>query len=112
MLYDFGRMLMDGENHTQDVIVQGDRVEGSWWHKEGHNPAPDDLGSMWETRPDVLVVGTGSYGNMRVPEETREFASSLGIELRSAPTTEVVGDFNDLASDPSRKAAAAFHLTC
>ncbi len=111
-LYDFGRMVVDGESHTKDVIVHGDRIEGSWWRKEGHNLAPEDLGSVWERRPDVLVVGTGFYGNMRVPDETRRFAQSLGIELRAAPTAEAVADFNDLAQDPSRKVTAAFHLTC
>ncbi|MDP6121788.1 MAG: MTH938/NDUFAF3 family protein [Rhodospirillales bacterium] len=94
------------------MVVHPDRVEDSWWRKEGHNLAPGDLGSVWETRPDVLVVGTGFHGNMRVPEEIRRFSRSLGIELRAAPTCQTVTDFNDLASDPSRKVSAAFHLTC
>ena len=111
-LYDFGKMVVDGESHRHDVIVHPDRIEGSWWRKEGHNLVVEDLGSVWESRPDILVVGTGYYGNMRVPEETREFARSLGIELRAAKTTDAVKAFNDLAEDPSKTIAAAFHLTC
>ncbi len=35
-VYDFGKIIVDGKTHTRDVIIYPERVEGSWWQKEGH----------------------------------------------------------------------------
>ncbi len=67
---------------------------------------------MWDARPDTLVVGTGYYGNMVVPEETLEYVRSQGIEIVAARTSEAVDTFNKFQSDPKRKVVAALHLTC
>src|SRR5439155_5489531 len=33
--YSFGRILVDGQEHTRDVIVLPGRVVGDWWRREG-----------------------------------------------------------------------------
>ncbi len=47
-LYDFGKIVVDGETHTRDVIIHPGRVEGSWWRKEGHRLQVDDLEHAWD----------------------------------------------------------------
>ena len=111
-VYDFGKIIVDGETHTRDVIIYPERVEGSWWRREGHRLFVEDLEHIWDARPDTLVVGTGYYGNMVIPEKTLEHARSQGIEIIGARTSEAVATFNELQSDPKRTVVAALHLTC
>ncbi len=110
-LYDFGKIVVDGETHTRDVIIHPGRVEGSWWRKEGHCLRVEDLSGVWESGPDTLVVGTGYYGNMAVPEETLDYARSRGVEIIAAITPDAVSTFNRL-SVSGKRIVAALHLTC
>jgi len=114
--YDFGILRIDGKEYHSDVIIYPDsscgdcRVDGSWWRKEGHRVDRADLESVVKARPDVLVVGTGYYGCMEVPTETRELLKDAGIELCIEPTVQACDRYNQLK--PVRKVAAALHLTC
>jgi len=108
--YRFGRMVVDGKSHIRDLILLPDRVVANWWRKEGHRLLPDDLGEVLAAAPEVLVVGTGAFGMMRVAPETEEALRSAGVELRVAPTEEAMRIYNDIRE--RRRTAGAFHLTC
>ena len=110
-LYDFGRIVVDGETHGRDVIIHPDRVEGSWWRTEGHRLDVQDLERVWDSEPETLVVGTGYYGNMRIPRETLDFVRSRGIEVIAQPTPDAVETFNTLQTDSGRRVVAVLHLT-
>jgi len=111
-LYDFGRIVVDGESHTRDVIIHPDWVEGSWWRKDGHRLEIEDLSAVWDEAPDVLIIGTGYHGNMVVSDATREHATARGIELLAARTPEAVELFNRLQANQDKRVLAALHLTC
>ena len=108
--YAFGSMVVDGEPHTRDLILLPDRVVGNWWRKEGHRLDVADLQAVLDAAPEVLVVGTGAYGLMQVPEGTRRAVEAVGIELRAARTGEAWQVYNDLRGQ--QRTAGAFHLTC
>ena len=108
--YSFGSITIDGRRYTSDVIIYPDRVDSSWWRKEGHNLHIVDLKDIINAKPEVLVVGTGSPGLMKVPKETISHLESKGIEVHVSLTAKAVELFNKLQSD--KKVIAAFHLTC
>jgi hypothetical protein len=108
--YAFGSMVVDGEPHTRDLILLPDRVVGNWWRKEGHRLDVADLQAVLDAAPEVLVVGTGAYGMMQVPEGTCHAVAAAGIELRAARTGEAWQVYNDLRE--RQPTAGAFHLTC
>lgn len=114
--YDFGRLRVDGKEYHRDLILYpedtpgGLRVNPNWWRQEGHRLDKKDLEEVVRARPEVLVVGTGYHGCMKVPKETIEFLNSLGIELHAKPTKEACQEYNQLKD--SRKVVAALHLTC
>ena len=110
--YAFGRIVIDGTAYTSDVIIHSDRVDAAWWRKDGHNLCAADLDGVWDTAPDSVIVGTGAYGRMAVPEETRAYARSRGAELHAAPTAEAVALFRRLSAESGKKVVAALHLTC
>ncbi len=41
--YRFGHLVVDGEEHTRDVIVLPERVFGDWWRADGHRLVVSDL---------------------------------------------------------------------
>jgi len=108
--YRFGTITVDGQRHTQDLIILPERVVAGWWRKEGHVLHPDDLTAVLEAVPEVLIVGTGAYGMMRVTEETSRALEAAGIRLIAAPTAEAVETYNQLREEA--RVAAALHLTC
>lgn len=108
--YDFGRIVINGRRYTTDLIVFPDRVKDGWWRKEGHNLHIEDLDEAVQDTPEVLIVGTGHSGLMKIPAETREYVESKEIELIAQRTAEACKTFNRLVK--SKKVVAALHLTC
>ena len=109
--YDFGRIVIDGVTYTTDVIVLGDRVKDSWWRNEGHVLHVSDISDAVEAfAPEVVIVGTGYMGMMKVPKETAQYFQTRGIELHVKKTKEACGLFNTLSK--SKRALAGLHLTC
>lgn len=111
--YDFGLIVIKGRRYTSDVIVFPERVIESWWRKEGHRIYVEDLKEILdrEPRPEVLVVGTGYYGIVKISPEVETVLKSEGIELVAQPTKEACQTFNKLLKS-NRRVAGAFHLTC
>jgi hypothetical protein len=108
--YSFGSITIEGKTYTSDVIIYPDKVNSSWWRKQGHYLQPVDLEDVVNAKPDVVVIGTGAVGVMQVPEETIKFLESKGIEVHVAKTAQAVEIYNSISKD--KKAVAALHLTC
>ena len=111
--YEFGVMIIDGKKYTSDVVVLPDRVVKSWWREEGHRLCVEDLQDVLnvEPKPEVLVVGTGYYGLVKISSEVKNTLESSRIELVAKPTTDACQTVNELLKS-NLKVAAAFHLTC
>ncbi len=109
--YSFGRLTIAGKVYTRDVIVFPERVREGWWRREGHSLCLEDLKEVLDWKPEVLVIGTGAYGAMKVPKSLVRSIESLGIRLVAKPTREAIEEFNRLLK-AGVKAAAALHLTC
>ncbi|MFW6115633.1 MAG: Mth938-like domain-containing protein [Chloroflexota bacterium] len=108
--YNFGHMVVDGQEHTNDLILLPDRVIPNWWCDQGHRLSAGDLEQVVDAQPEVLVVGTGASGVMDVPAETRRAVEEAGIELHVARTGQAWKRYNQLQEE--RPTAGAFHLTC
>jgi hypothetical protein len=108
--YKFGSIVIEGRKYTSDVIIYPDRVDDSWWRKEGHSLCPEDLEGPLAASPEVLIIGRGKVGIMRIPEETRRFIESKGIELIALRTGPACEEYNKLSA--RKKVVAGLHLTC
>lgn len=109
--YGFGKMVVDGVEYRADLIVHNDGVLPDWWRKEGHRLAVEDLRDVIErVNPEVVVVGKGRFGMMKISPEFERFLKERGVELRAANTGRAVEIFNELVK--SRRVVGAFHLTC
>jgi hypothetical protein len=108
--YSFGTIIVNGRRYTSDLIIYPDRVESSWWRKEGHNLCMGDLQDVLRYGPEVLVIGQGKPGLMAVGAEIVEQLAQRGIEVHTAPTAKAVKLYNRLSLE--KKTVAALHLTC
>jgi hypothetical protein len=108
--YTFGRIVIDGKTYTSDVIIYKDKVDDNWWRKSGHLLQKEDLKDIIDYEPEVIIIGTGASGLMKVPDETKEFIESNGIEVITAETDKAYKEFNNLCK--KKRIVAAFHLTC
>jgi len=109
--YQFGKIVIDGVSYNSDIIILAGTVQSGWWRKQGHSLAIEDLASVIDAKPSVLVVGCGASGLMQVPEQVRRFLQENGIQLEAADTYQAVRRFNEL-TQAGADVAAAMHLTC
>lgn len=109
--YSFGRIEIGGRIYTADVIITPEQVVEGWRRQRGHSLAISDLAEIIAAKPDILVVGTGYYGRMAIPEGTRRYLQAQGLRMQQAYTGKAVAEFNRLQQESAR-VVAALHLTC
>jgi hypothetical protein len=107
--YSFGRVEVDGREHTRDVIVLPDRVFADWWRRDGHSLVIEDLEEVLDDLPERLIVGCGAHGRLHPDPSVVEALRRRGVKMEALPTGEAVQRYGEL--DPVRT-AAALHLTC
>jgi len=106
----FGHITIDGKKYSSDVIIYPENVDASWWRKEGHNLHIEDLAGVVEAKPEVVIIGKGSFGVMRVRKEIISFLESKGIAVYAERTGKAVELFNELQKE--KTVVAALYLTC
>jgi len=108
--YQFGLVVVNGKKYISDVIIFPERVRDDWWRKAAHQLCLDDIAEVLTESPQVLVVGTGASGLMRVLPEVRQVVDAQGTELIVEPTGKACNTYNQLCH--SQKVVAALHLSC
>jgi hypothetical protein len=107
-----GHVVVDGVEHTRDVIVLPDRVVGEWWRRDGHSLVVDDLDEVLDELPERLIVGCGYAGQLRPSDAVTEELRRRGTEVEALRTEDAVARYQELAAENPAAVAAALHLTC
>ena len=108
--YQLGSVVINGTAYDSDCLILGESVRAGWWRKQGHSLQVEDLPTLLEHHPRVLIVGTGYSGVLKVEQEVERALQSRGIELVVARTEDACHEFN--ARGGGRGVVAALHLTC
>ena len=108
--YHFGMMTVNGQKYTSDLIIFPDKIKDSWWRKSGHRLSLQDLEDVLRAKPEILVIGTGFTGLMKVEEDVKNYAHKKGITLIVERTQKAVQKYNQFVA--SGRTIGAFHLTC
>ncbi len=108
--YTFGRVVIDGRAYTKDLIIFPERINPSWWRKEGHLLQLEDLEEVIKEKPELLIIGTGYHGVLEVPEGLSSALRAKGIEVIVKKTAEAVEIYNKRYG--TKKTVACLHLTC
>ena len=109
--FSFGSMTIEGVRYSEDLIVFPEYVSPGWIREEGHKLGIQDLREVIEEQPEMIVIGKGAAGCMKVPPVLVEELRAEGIEVICANTKEAIEIFNEKTIQ-GRKVIGAFHLTC
>ena len=108
--FKFGLITIGGKRYSSDVMIFPDRVRGDWRRGNGHRLCLGDLAEVISERPDVIIIGTGVAGLMKVLPEVREAVDNLGIKLITETTDKACRTYNRLCY--SVRVVAALHISC
>ncbi len=110
--YSFGCMERNGKQYTADLIIYPDgNIQDSWWRKEGHLLQHADILAILDAKPEIIVVGSGAAGIMRLAAGLKELLEKQGVELLAQKTAKAYVSFNQYWQQ-GKKVAGCFHLTC
>ena len=108
----FGRMSIDGQTYTSDLLIFPDgRVQDGWWRRRGHVLGVDDIMALVDDSLDLIVAGTGTSGRMRPEVDLSPFLREKGIEYIAEPNSRAIPIYNQKVT-MGLKVGACFHLTC
>ena len=108
--YHFGQIVISGRKYSSDVIIFPDRVQDTWRRSSSHQLSLKDIAEVIAENPEVLIVGTGAAGLVKVLPEVKQATEAQGIKLIAEPTGDACNTYNSLSH--SQKTVAALHLTC
>jgi hypothetical protein len=108
--YKFGKIMINDSLYQTDLIVFTDHIQENWWRENGHLLTITDLKIVINYKPEVLIIGTGMYGLMRVEEAVISKLKEKGIKkILIEKTKNACEAYN---KEISSKKVAALHITC
>ena len=108
--YKFGKIVINGSEYHSDIIIYKDSIDDKWWRRESHNLRIEDIDKILDNIPEILIIGTGYYGLMKVPLELIKYLEANNMEVIIKKTKDACDEYNTLHQ--KKKVVAAFHLTC
>lgn len=116
--YKFGSITISGKTYTEDVEVRWTDEVLKWWRKEGHIVDVEDVKRAIGESPDIIIIGTGESGTVKITEEAKKEIQSKGIKLIIDLTEQATKTFNirkeesEEEEGEQEKVIGLFHLTC
>ena len=105
----FGSLLVDGRKYNNDLVISwnGDVKD----RPSNHDFTSAEMESILISDPDVVVVGTGHSGMLKVAHDVDVTARLKGVELVVKPTVQAVQEYNKFAR-LGKRVVAVLHSTC
>ena len=108
--YSFGKFIIKGKTYESNVVLIGEIVKPAR-HLPEHELSLNDLDEITDSKPEIIVIGTGASGVMPVPDEIKDFIEEKGIKLIIEKTKLACQTYNSLLKE-GKKVAAFLHNTC
>ena len=103
----FKSITIDSKTYDHDVWVFAD---GSIKERNrNHEFTIEEFQIITRDNPEILIIGTGQYGVVKIREEVFKAAKKRGIELVIDKTPVAIKRFNEIKG---KRIAGAFHTTC
>ena len=109
--YRFGKMTIDNQAFTSDLLIGPDKIHSNWRRQKGHALTMADIETLLEQiKPDIFIMGTGYFGRVKIDNAVKQQLAARQIELISARSDMAVQQYNTLYQ--RKRVLAGFHLTC
>lgn len=111
----FGSITIDGKTYEHDVILRlSGKVEkrqkklSKEMYGTSHIISKAEAKFVFEDGCDVLIVGAGQEGNVRLSPEASDYFNKKGCKVLVQPTPEAIRSFNQSHD----KKICLMHVTC
>ena len=108
--FQFGKIMVSGASYNKDLIIFPDHIQDNWWRREGHLLKITDLDAVLNYQPDVLIIGTGLYGLMKIDKNLIEILKDFNIKRVIVEKTKKACLYYNNETLPRK--VAALHLSC
>jgi glucokinase len=113
--YRFGEVTIGQRSYSRDVYILVDgtvkKRKKSIAREEYHTAhalGPKELERVCRGGPEILFVGTGETGAVKLNEEALRYLSQRSIDCKALPTPEAIDAYNK----SGKRKAALIHVTC
>lgn len=112
---EFGNITIDGKTYDHDVMI-GLSGEVSKRKKKlskqqygtSHVVSEAEAKSVFEKGCNLIIIGSGQEGNVRLSPEAQDYFAKKGCEVLLQPTQQAIRSFNRSAKEK----IALMHVTC
>ena len=111
----FGSITIDGKTYDHDVLI---RLDGTIAKRKkklskklygtSHVVSADEAKFVFEKGSELLVLGSGQEGNVRLSPEAETYLTKKGCKVVIQLTPEALRVFNNARG----KKIGLFHVTC
>jgi polyphosphate kinase 2 (PPK2 family) len=108
--FEFGTIVIEGQPFGSDVIIFPDGTVEQWQHKDEHVLRPRDVDRIISAGPEVVIIGLGTVGNLKVRPKAEKRLQEAGIEVMVYRTNKAIETYKELRGQ--RGVAAILHVTC
>jgi len=109
--YKFGQIEINNQSYQNDVIIYPDQLKDNWWRNEGHRLHKSDIDKLSDYQPDLVIIGTGASGRMKVDHKLKQYFDEHNIKYYISTTNDAVKKHNEMI-DKKQQVLTALHLTC
>jgi len=111
----FGSITVKGETYEHDIVI---RMDGSIKKRKkrlskelygtSHILSLAEAEFVYEKGAEIIIIGSGQNGMLRLSEEAEEFFEKKGCDVVLMRTPEAIKRFNKT----KEKKIGLFHVTC
>jgi hypothetical protein len=112
---EFGAITIDGEVYEHDVIIRlSGKVEkrkkklSKEKYGTSHIISKDEAKFIYEDGCEMLIIGAGQEGNVRLSPEASDYFDKKGCKVLLRPTPEAILSFNQ----SRERRIGLMHVTC
>lgn len=112
----FGSVTVDGQKYS-DVLVVSGKIESREREKleeifgTSHMVAPAEISKLTSGKPDIVLIGSGQSGVLKVSDIVKNQIEKAGSKLLVLETPEAIYKYNELVKE-GKKVNALIHVTC
>ena len=112
----WGKITVDGRGYHQ-VLIIGDEVlerkSDKLHHLFGttHQIADWEKNKLISRHPEIVLIGSGWSGLVKIEQEFEDKLKKEGVELRTVLTPRIVKEYNRLVGE-GKRVNALVHTTC
>lgn len=112
----WGKIIV-GDKEYHDILFFGDTLEERDYERlkelfgTSHKIGDWEVKKLFSKDPEMIIIGTGWAGVVKVPPAIEKEAKHRGINLKLFKSPKAVKEFNKLTKE-GKKVNALIHSTC